>query len=300
MPKDHKINVEKIMQKMNKLFTEEMFKNGFIKIEALEINSVDESLVKYKNLSDLDSIDDDAIINFAELPLPEGETIKCMILSDVHGHWDINALILSAEKEKVEIIFYAGDIVNHDYDLDGQVNKSVDAIKKLGEKTTTIIIGGNHDTWLKNLSQFDRKALFYPAIYLENEIYKYKGLKFFGTPYTPAQFDKHLKDSHCKFYNPKTLDPFGNLKDDVDVIITHGGPQGMQTHKNVQYGSESLRKLIITSKNLQACFFGHMHSNSGCRILNNVICVNASQMEGSEYIHRPVYLTLNLDKKCIV
>lgn len=214
--------------------------------------------------------------------------VRFLILSDIHGNWNVVEILKTMDLENVNAIIYAGDIINHDERAVPQIIKSLIAFRQLGSLVPTFVIAGNHDSWTLNYTKSELLSLFAPANYIENECFTFENIRFFGTPMTAAESNE--KVGNFMRYNPTRLNPFGNIPSDVEVIISHGGPTGMQTYQNIQYGDPHLRRLIETSDKLKACVFGHMHNDAGFRILNNVVCLNAAQMVGPTFKYRPFIL----------
>lgn len=151
-----------------------------------------------------------------------------------------------------------------------------------------IFVPGNHDVLLdkKFPAQQENKPLEIMAIqayrdaqellkaykikYLCDKEYVYKGLKFYGSPYSPSF-------GHNWAFNAdrgkKIQRVWSKIPSDVDVLITHGPPYGvldLQTpRKRVEgvdphLGCQDLRDVILKRlKNLKLCCFGHIHENYG-------------------------------------
>lgn len=220
-----------------------------------------------------------------------GNIIKFLVLSDIHGNWNTDEITNTITKHNIDAFIYAGDIINHDNDITSEVNKSLNAIRKIGSIVPSFIVAGNHDEWINNYPQHYLEQQFSPAYYIENECFTFKNIRFFGTPMTASETNEKL--NNFMRYNPNKLNPFGNMPKDVEVIISHGGPTGMQTYNNVQYGDSNLRRLINhPSSYLKACLFGHMHNNSGFRLHKGVVCLNASQMDNETFVYRPFILSI--------
>ncbi|ACH96137.1 calcineurin-like phosphoesterase-like protein [Oryctes rhinoceros nudivirus] len=253
--------------------------------------------LKYNKCDDPNAESEPEIIDSSIFYAPKNvsnptTTLKMLVLSDIHGHWFPETILQTIRMHNIDVFIYAGDIINHDNNVDEEVSRSVSAIRQIAAEVPTFVIAGNHDRWLEQISRSDIDQMFHPAIYIENECFTFKGFRFFGTPLTAAETKKKCK-KYIR-YDPTKLNPYGNVPSNVEVIVSHGGPVGMQSYLGVQYGDMNLRRLINNPPpSLKACLFGHMHNNSGFRVLNDVLCLNASQMLGSTFEYNPFIVVLS-------
>ncbi|ATY70186.1 calcineurin-like phosphoesterase-like protein [Tomelloso virus] len=211
------------------------------------------------------------------------KSINLLVMSDLHGRWNVEYIRNIVEINHIDAFVFAGDIILNTGNEKANFNcllETAKSIREIGAFVQTYIVAGNHDAWSLNLTRFDIDAFFAPAVFIENECFTFKGIRFFGTPMTAC--DNLAKIENFARYNPHCLNPYGNVPKNTDVIITHGGPLGMQSYMGVQYGDHHLRRLIDDpNTNLKAVLFGHMHNNMGFRVINHVVCLNASQMTGA-------------------
>ena len=130
-----------------------------------------------------------------------------------------------------------------------------------------ICVAGNHDY------PFERNLLSHMknAVYLENEHYEYKGLKFFGSPYQLPFFGAFnaSEDQLSNIYE--------KVDDDTDVIISHGAPYGLLDipRGGDCTGSYSLMS-CISRVMPKLVVFGHIHDSYGRDDWNGVKLFNAS------------------------
>lgn len=275
----------------------------FIPPKEIDNKVSDDDDISYKNVDDPTARFEPKVFksDFAIVAryCDPSSNIKLLVLSDIHGCWNSNDIIETIQNENIDAFIYAGDIINHDNDVVKEIDASLKAIRVIGSVVPTFIIAGNHDEWVKWFTREELDARMSPAHYIENECFTFKNIRFFGTPMAAAE----TKDKIGNFmrYHPKKINPFGNIPSDVEVIISHGGPIGMNSFLGVQYGDENLRELIenqalspstLSSPKLIACLFGHIHNNAGFRILNDVICLNASQIDGYSFRYRPFILNI--------
>jgi len=148
-----------------------------------------------------------------------------------------------------------------------------------------VLIAGNHDGKMTDWKPMEQDNLSY----LQDSGVEYKGLKIWGSPWTPTFYDWHfMKDRG----NPIKV-MWDLIPDDTEILVTHGPPFGIQDQ--VKYsskaqegkfaGCEELRNALDRLKKLKLHVFGHVHEGYGKVIVNGVIHVNAAIMD-EEY--RPV------------
>lgn len=208
-------------------------------------------------------------------------------ISDLHGckpalqggHLLIVAGDLTARDTKSEYVLFNDWIRVQDY------NK-------------IIIIGGNHDSYLEKNAVEER--FFSVGCYLEDSGTEFKGLKIWGSPWTPTFCDWHfMKDRGAQIKEKWDLIP-----SDTDILITHGPPYGILDHvefssrgnKYKHAGCEELRTAVERIQP-RLHVFGHIHENPGQMVLKctpkDVLCVNATIMnEHYEPVNKPIRIIL--------
>ncbi|ROT12089.1 serine/threonine protein phosphatase [Muribaculaceae bacterium Isolate-105 (HZI)] len=143
-----------------------------------------------------------------------------------------------------------------------------------------IFICGNHDECLygANIEGMDSNVHF-----LCNSGIEIEGVKFYGIP-------MFLSDCITERQNQN----YANIPDDTDVLITHSPAYGiLDFDDNIHYGSEELLEKISTL-NLKAHLFGHIHAKHGIITLSDTIYSNGAIMN-SQYttFNHPNILELN-------
>ena len=200
------------------------------------------------------------------------------------------------EKQPADVkIFSAG---NHDLILDFdwvQRQKKENAIQGM-------IAEQQHNDALEYLKKFN-------VVYLNNEDYIYKGIKFYGSPITPS--------FHRKFWafnadrGEEIQQYWDMIPSDVDVLITHGPPYGIldaipegfkQTpNEDIHRGCEDLLKTIRTRLHkLKLSCFGHIHDGPNGLILkqfgsNRFIRFSNGSVLDNDYelvVPKPLLITL--------
>ena len=131
-----------------------------------------------------------------------------------------------------------------------------------------IFICGNHDDCLygANIEGLDSNVHF-----LSNSGVEIEGIKFYGVPMFLIEC---VTERQSKNYSKI---PYG-----TDVLITHSPAYGiLDFDDNIHYGSEELLEKISTL-NLKAHLFGHIHAQHGVSMLNGTFFSNGAIMN-SDY-----------------
>ena len=135
-----------------------------------------------------------------------------------------------------------------------------------------IFICGNHDDCLygANIEGLDSNVHF-----LCNSGVEIEGIRFYGIP-------MFLSDCVTERQNQN----YAKIPGDTDVLITHSPAYGiLDFDDGINYGSEELLEKISTL-NLKAHLFGHIHAQHGITTLSDTIYSNGAIMNSQ-------YTTLN-------
>lgn len=177
-------------------------------------------------------------------------------ISDSHGQHR------KLKLPKGDILIHAGDWSSY-----GKWEDTVDFLYWFSSQDFKykILIAGNHD-WIPYLdpSGFRKELRKTNIIYLEDESIDIKGIKFYGTPWTP-EFNGWAFNSdinHLKYRANK-------IPEDIDVLISHGPPLGILD--TIYYANGSFKEncgdvsLLYRIKNINLKFhlFGHIHNEYG-------------------------------------
>lgn len=143
-----------------------------------------------------------------------------------------------------------------------------------------IFICGNHDDCLygANIEGLDSNVHF-----LCNSGIEIEGIKFYGIP-------MFLSDCVTERQNQN----YAKIPDDTEVLITHAPAYGiLDFDDGINYGSEELLEKISTL-NLKAHLFGHIHAQHRIITLSGTIYSNGAIMN-SQYtiLNHPNILELN-------
>jgi Icc-related predicted phosphoesterase len=154
---------------------------------------------------------------------------------------------------------------------------------------TKVAIFGNHDTSVeRGLVQLDN----YPTItFLQHELKEIRGLKIFGSPYTPAfGFGWAYNVRRDRLYDTWQMIPEG-----IDILITHGPPKGVMDiaeGDGMEYCGCSALMNRVYEVRPKYMLFGHIHNNhghinQGTRVFNDITFMNGSCMTDGQFSKGP-------------
>ena len=209
--------------------------------------------------------------------------MKIWVLSDTHGfHQKLKP------PTDYDMVIHCGDISNSP-NLTENFKECLDFLKWFDnlEVETKILVPGNHDKSYEYrhllTKEYDKNKHV-----LIHDYARIKGLRIFGSPYTPSYGD-------CWSFN-KARNKIGLLWDQIpkcDILITHGPPQGILDltydfgGEIVQVGCKSLYNKVVE---LDPAYhlFGHIHReqglyNTGTR---NIIDCSTTFVNASCWSHR--------------
>ena len=148
-----------------------------------------------------------------------------------------------------------------------------------------IFVAGNHDWLYETNNRFARLITAnFGIIYLQDSFVEIEGLKIYGSPWQPRFFDWAFN----LMRGNEIAEKWKLIPDDIDVLITHGPPNGILDEVPRQFGAEKTgcEELIKTVKklsqnNLKLHIFGHIHCGYGQDTKFGVKFVNASNCDES-------------------
>jgi Icc-related predicted phosphoesterase len=144
-----------------------------------------------------------------------------------------------------------------------------------------IFVAGNHDWLYETNNRFARNLTAdFKVKYLQDSFMEIDGLKIYGSPWQPRFFDWAFNLNR----GAEMAEKWKWIPDDVNILITHGPPNGILDEVPKKYwtenaGCEELRKRvdeISVFGKLKLHVFGHIHCGYGQREDFGVKFVNAS------------------------
>ena len=176
--------------------------------------------------------------------------MRVVVIADTHGHHhDIQPL------PEGDILIHAGDMTN-DSDTTSGIKTLHSIDHWFGEQDfeKIICIAGNHDRVIEEgiITKFNN------AVYLEDEEYTYKGVTFYGSPWTPPFYGVFNANEAA------LANKFNRISSNVDVLITHGPPHSIldKTRHDNSIGSHALLTALNRIKP-KFHVFGHVHYSTG-------------------------------------
>ena len=151
-----------------------------------------------------------------------------------------------------------------------------------------IVIAGNHDFSFEDERKDQAEELVKSsgAIYLNDSGTQISEIKFWGSPIQPY--------FHNWAFNRERGEEIKNHWDliplDTDVLITHGPPKGIldKTKRGEEAGCEELLKKVL-EVNPKIHAFGHIHEGYGVLKQNEIIFINASNLNFRyQYTNPPI------------
>ena len=180
-------------------------------------------------------------------------------ISDTHTFH--NLLVIPAD---IDVVIFSGDCSNprDPFANEPEVRDFIDWYSALPIKHK-IFVAGNHDTSIEKRLVTKYDFIKAGIIYLENEYTTIKGLKIFGSPFTPSfGFGWAFNKDRAKLERI-----WRNIIDiDTDIIINHGPPKGIldlsldRVGNLERCGDKSLLNRVM-EVNPKLCLFGHIHDS---------------------------------------
>lgn len=178
--------------------------------------------------------------------------MKILHISDTHGqHHELHNL------PEADVLVHSGDFTEN-----GTEKEAIDFINWFCDLKYKIkvFICGNHDDCLYKATV---EGLDSNVHYLCNSGIEIDGIKFYGVPMFTN--DCLTEQQACNYRN---------IPSDIDVLITHSPAYGiLDQEDNIHYGSQELLSRL-SSLNLKAHLFGHVHGQQGLRSIDGKIFSN--------------------------
>lgn len=203
--------------------------------------------------------------------------MKIVAISDTHmGHRKLTL-------EDGDVLIHCGDLTNI-----GTIEQLIEVTNwfaTTGRFKHRLLIPGNHD--IKFHEFFSSGMVPENIDVLINKEIIVNGVKFYGTPYTPRFGNwAYMLDSDLMEANVEMI------PDDVDVLISHGAPQGILDNG---LGCPHLGKRVFKIPTLRHHIFGHIHEGASVMPteVNGVKFHNAScSMDKMEFWNRCVIIEM--------
>lgn len=178
-----------------------------------------------------------------------------------------------------DLVVPAGDILIHAGDmcrsgLLAELKMARDWLAALPHRHK-IIIAGNHDRAFEEQPDAAR-ALFKDFIYLQDESCTIEGIRFYGSPWTPAYNDWAFNLPRGK----RLAQKWALIPENTDVLITHGPPFGIGDRSPMPE-REGCIDLHARVQRIAPKFhlFGHIHQDRGQWKIGRTTFINVTTDE---------------------
>ena len=229
--------------------------------------------------------------------------MKICAFSDMHGQVDFKV-------EPCDIVLIGGDIVPlkiQNYTVESEEWFKTVFIPWCNDLPCekVVFIAGNHDFFL--MRHPDRMRLMLKdqdkIVYLDGEIFDYKGKVIFGTPWCKPFGRWAFMESYEE--QDKRYARYLEIIGKIDIVLSHDAPYGISDvllqkdcwwADGTHIGNKSLRKFIDSAKPSYV-FQGHLHSCNHLKTMHDntaVYCVSLLD-ENYEMVYEPLYIELEND-----
>lgn len=177
------------------------------------------------------------------------------VLSDLHGYMPPTL--------GGDLLIIAGDLTANDSKTQNEGFRRWLCYQDFEKK---IVIAGNHDNFLENNPDWFDECED-SIVYLCDSGYEYKGLRIWGSPWTPSFIGVNPKCTAFMKTDDELSEYWAMIPENLDILITHGPPWGILDQSVgrgsvVNCGSRSLLYAVYQKEPRYHCF-GHIHENSG-------------------------------------
>jgi Icc-related predicted phosphoesterase len=232
-------------------------------------------------------------------------TLRVVCLSDTHGkHRNVQHV------PEGDVLLHCGDFTHR-----GTHAEIKDFNAWLGSlpHQHKIVVAGNHD-FCMDAAEYDAnwrsafrhaeyndpnvsRELLTNATYLENRSLVVDGVKFYGSPMTPPIPGRTMAFNVARGFAAQQH--WAKLPVDVDVLVTHGPPNGIldKTVTGLRVGDEMLLKEVVSRVRPRFHVFGHIHEAYGATRVGNTTFVNCAT---STLLGRPRHppVVIDVPTKC--
>lgn len=195
----------------------------------------------------------------------------------IYGISDTHTLHSNIKVPECDVLIHAGD-----YSSTGRIQEITSFLEWFSKQPAEfkIFISGNHDSlsW-DNRSLFNTLVKDYEndnVFYLEDSGIELKGLKIYGTPWTPTfGMWSYMVDP----YSPRMQRYRDLIPDNLDILISHGPPHGVcsMTSRGVDAGCYQLKQAIERAKP-KGVVCGHLHESHGQGMLGETKIYNVANL----------------------
>ena len=208
--------------------------------------------------------------------------MRLVVVGDTHGmHEELGTL-------EGDVLVHCGDFCDG-FREDPRDIANVDSWFERQRFELILCVGGNHDFGAQRRVDCG-EPVFQHAVWLLDQAYVHRGVKFYGSPWLP-----HLQ-AWAFYQSAENLcAKWALIPDDTDVLVTHTPPFGILDQprsRNINCGCPHLLERVEVVKP-RFHLFGHNHASAGVQENHSTKFVNASVVDSSvSVVHSPVTLDI--------
>jgi len=190
-------------------------------------------------------------------------SLRLVCLSDTHDRLE------RVDVPDGDVLVHAGDFTGRG--TPGQVRAFADSLARLPHPAK-VVIAGNHDFLFEHEPAHARGLLGDGVTYLQDSLAEVAGLRVWGAPWQPWFHDWAFNLRR----GPALAAKWALVPDGVDVLVTHGPPQGIldTTFDGRSVGCEELAAARARIRP-RLHVFGHIHEAFGTDERDGILSVNA-------------------------
>lgn len=233
----------------------------YFRLGSKDSNSSRESL--YVDIND--DNDNGKVMSHNNLPELKDKCFRVCVISDTHERH------ASCSIPNCDILFHAGDILMtsrfiSDDECRRKYHKFNDWLGTLTGVKHKVIIGGNHDRLLQQLTKEELDKIFTNCTYLDNKMIEIEEMNFYGSSLSSGTSNnKAFQDKEYYNQTVENINSIQSKSDKLDVLILHGP-------------NDELVDLMKP----RVFIYGHLHCYYGIkRYKFGTISINASIMNGN-------------------
>ena len=214
------------------------------------------------------------------------DTVRLVLMSDTHGEHR------SLHVPNGDFLIHAGDFT--------LFNRSRALVCDFDQwllqlpHRRKVVIPGNHDFKFANASW---RRLVSAAIFLLNEATEIDGIRIWGSPLTPSNFESFGARAGDDF---RWI--FSRIPRGTDLVITHGPPWGILDAGERSNRNEGCKHLLEAICRVAPALhvFGHIHHSYGSKWIGRTLFVNAA-LAGPNYklVRHPIVIEYDRRSRCV-
>ena len=196
--------------------------------------------------------------------------MRLIVVSDTHGNHEKLGVL------EGDVLVHCGDFCDGFCRDPGDIDK-VDAWFAEQRFDLILCVGGNHDFEAEERFMAGERVLR-NAVWLLDDAYVYRGVKFYGAPWLPELQGWAFCRSERELRKKWAMIP-----NDTNVLITHTPPYGILDQPRSRPANRGCPHLLERVRQIRPSFhlFGHIHESAGIHSGDGTTFVNASVVGSS-------------------